>query len=116
MKSNDVNPEGRIDKWERRSSLRELKLPQFDLADALCAQTDPEMFYPEKLNNWAHKAKQVCEQCSIRVECLTWALENDEQYGIWGGLTPAERNKLRGRERRSRAKTYTAIPLRQERR
>lgn len=63
-------------------------------ADALCAQTDPEAFFPEKGGS-TREAKRICEGCEVRSECLDYALENDERFGIWGGLSERERRKLR---------------------
>ncbi|MBO1900616.1 WhiB family transcriptional regulator [Leucobacter weissii] len=63
-------------------------------ADALCAQTDPEAFFPEKGGS-TREAKRVCEGCEVRSECLEYALANDERFGIWGGLSERERRKLR---------------------
>ena len=63
---------------------------------ALCAQTDPEEFYPEKGGS-TREAKKVCLTCEVRDECLAWALENDERHGIWGGLSERERRKLKKR-------------------
>ena len=63
-------------------------------ADALCAQTDPEAFFPEKGGS-TREAKRICESCEVRAECLEYALENDERFGIWGGLSERERRKLR---------------------
>ncbi|QBE48537.1 WhiB family transcriptional regulator [Leucobacter triazinivorans] len=62
--------------------------------DALCAQTDPEAFFPEKGGS-TREAKRICESCEVRSECLEYALENDERFGIWGGLSERERRKLR---------------------
>jgi WhiB family redox-sensing transcriptional regulator len=62
------------------------------LPDAACAQTDPEMFYPEKGGS-TRQAKSVCLVCEVRAECLDYALANDEQFGIWGGLSLRERRK-----------------------
>ena len=63
-------------------------------ADALCAQTDPEAFFPEKGGS-TREAKRICGQCDVRAQCLEYALENDERFGIWGGLSERERRKLR---------------------
>ena len=75
----------------------------FDEADepewqdrALCAQTDPEAFFPEKGGS-TREAKRVCRSCEVRAECLEFALENDERFGIWGGLSERERRKLKKR-------------------
>jgi WhiB family redox-sensing transcriptional regulator len=63
---------------------------------ALCAQTDPEAFFPEKGGS-TREAKRVCLTCDVRGECLEYALENDERFGIWGGMSERERRKLKKR-------------------
>ncbi len=63
---------------------------------ALCAQTDPEAFFPEKGGS-TREAKKVCTQCEVRAECLDYALAHDERFGIWGGLSERERRKLKRR-------------------
>lgn len=64
--------------------------------DALCAQTDPEAFFPEKGGS-TRDAKKVCGACNVRSKCLEYALANDERFGIWGGLSERERRRLRKR-------------------
>jgi len=64
--------------------------------DSLCAQTDPEAFFPEKGGS-TREAKKICGSCEVRSSCLEYALENDERFGIWGGLSERERRKLRKR-------------------
>lgn len=64
--------------------------------EALCAQTDPEAFFPEKGGS-TRDAKKVCGACNVRSECLEYALSNDERFGIWGGLSERERRRLRKR-------------------
>jgi WhiB family redox-sensing transcriptional regulator len=63
-------------------------------SDALCAQTDPEAFFPEKGGS-TRDAKRICSSCEVRAQCLEYALQNDERFGIWGGLSERERRKLR---------------------
>jgi WhiB family redox-sensing transcriptional regulator len=74
------------------------------LADAIkkhgtpiCQETDPELWFPETGGeNGAFKtAKLFCSQCPVRLECLNLALANNEQHGIWGGLSVKERQRLR---------------------
>ncbi|WP_295123013.1 WhiB family transcriptional regulator [uncultured Leifsonia sp.] len=65
-------------------------------SDALCAQTDPEAFFPEKGGS-TRDAKRICTSCEVRSQCLEYALSNDERFGIWGGLSERERRKLRKR-------------------
>lgn len=73
--------------------------------DAVCAQTDPEAFFPE-LGESTRTAKQVCRGCPLRAEllggndrCLEVALANGERFGIWGGLSERERRKVRDARR-----------------
>jgi len=61
---------------------------------ALCAQTDPEAFFPEKGGS-TREAKKVCVGCDVLGECLDYALAHDERFGIWGGLSERERRKLK---------------------
>ena len=61
---------------------------------ALCAQTDPEAFFPEKGGS-TREAKKVCLGCDVRGECLEYALAHDERFGIWGGLSERERRRLK---------------------
>ncbi|MBB5955158.1 WhiB family redox-sensing transcriptional regulator [Saccharothrix tamanrassetensis] len=63
---------------------------------ALCAQTDPEAFFPEKGGS-TREAKRICLGCEVRSECLEYALQHDERFGIWGGLSERERRKLKKR-------------------
>ncbi|MGH3719900.1 MAG: WhiB family transcriptional regulator [Pseudonocardiaceae bacterium] len=61
---------------------------------ALCAQTDPEAFFPEKGGS-TREAKRICAGCEVRAECLEYALTFDERFGIWGGLSERERRRLK---------------------
>ena len=61
---------------------------------ALCAETDPEAFFPDKGGS-TREAKRVCTGCDVRAECLEFALTSDERFGIWGGLSERERRRLR---------------------
>ena len=61
---------------------------------ALCAETDPDAFFPEKGES-TREAKQVCTACTVRPECLAFALDNNERFGTWGGLSERERRRLR---------------------
>ena len=70
--------------------------------EALCAETDPDMFFPEK-GDEGRAAKRICGECPVRSACLEYALTNNLQLGIWGGLAIAERRKLAAAARRSAA-------------
>ena len=69
---------------------------------ASCVEIDPESFFPPK-GDPGIKAKQVCAQCSVRDDCLAYAIEADEKSGIWGGLNAAERQSLKRRRKRAQA-------------
>ena len=62
--------------------------------EALCAETDPEAFFPEKGGS-TREAKRVCVGCPVRMQCLEYALDNDERFGIWGGLSERERRRVK---------------------
>lgn len=90
------NPEA-ISLWEAAAGLYSTDGDDGELAwqaDALCAQTDPEAFFPEKGGS-TRDAKRVCNECPVREACLEYAMENDERFGIWGGLSERERRRLR---------------------
>jgi WhiB family redox-sensing transcriptional regulator len=61
---------------------------------SLCAQSDPEAWFPEKGGS-TREAKKICGGCPVRDQCLKWALATDERFGVWGGLSERDRRKLR---------------------
>lgn len=66
---------------------------------ALCRDTDPELFFPVGTTGMAlvaiERAKQVCGECLVRTECLDFALETNQDSGVWGGLSEEERRAIR---------------------
>lgn len=61
---------------------------------ALCAQVDPELFFPEKGGS-SKEAKGVCAACDVRDECLEAALLEDDHHGVRGGYTERERRRIK---------------------
>lgn len=61
---------------------------------AACRDADQKLFFPEHGNESTVPAKRICRGCPVRPECLEYALANDEQFGIWGGLSERERRRL----------------------
>ncbi len=66
---------------------------------ALCRDTDPDLFFPvgttgQALVSIAH-AKQVCTECKVTQECLDFALDTNQDSGVWGGLSEEERRVIR---------------------
>jgi len=80
------------------------------LDSALCLQFDGDMWFPEKGASPA-PAKLLCGRCDVRAECLEYALETNEEFGIWGGLSTAERRTLRRRRRLRRTLERAGAPL-----
>jgi WhiB family redox-sensing transcriptional regulator len=67
-------------------------------AKAACLDSDADCFFPEKGGS-TRAAKRICQTCSVTAECLDYALDNDERFGIWGGLSERERRRLKRRSR-----------------
>jgi WhiB family transcriptional regulator, redox-sensing transcriptional regulator len=68
---------------------------------ALCQEVDPEAFFPPKGGS-SRQAKAVCRACEVREPCLEYALETNQEFGIYGGTSPDERRVLQ-RQRRMAA-------------
>ncbi|MGA0803208.1 MAG: WhiB family transcriptional regulator, partial [Ilumatobacteraceae bacterium] len=43
------------------------------------------------------RAKQVCDECPVKIECLDFAIETNQDSGIWGGTSEEERRDIRRR-------------------
>lgn len=73
---------------------------------AVCRDEDPELFFPIGNSGPAvaqtEEAKAVCRRCPVIEECLAYALETGENFGVWGGLGEEERRELRARELKHR--------------
>jgi WhiB family transcriptional regulator, redox-sensing transcriptional regulator len=64
---------------------------------AVCAEVDAELWFPEKGGS-SRQAKMICRACPVRIECLNFALDRNERFGIYGGLTERERRNLKRTE------------------
>ncbi|MBA3622784.1 MAG: WhiB family transcriptional regulator [Euzebyales bacterium] len=63
-------------------------------SEAKCLQAEPDTFFPEKGGS-TREAKRICAGCDVRAQCLEYALDNDERFGIWGGMSERERRRLK---------------------
>lgn len=63
-------------------------------ADALCREYPDLEFFPTRGES-IEPAKAVCRRCAVSEECLAYALERNEKFGMWGGTTERERRRLR---------------------
>lgn len=69
---------------------------------ANCLGVDPDLFFPERGAS-TKEAKAVCRGCTVREDCLEYALANGEKFGIWGGLSERERRRIRRQRAIARA-------------
>jgi len=60
---------------------------------AACTFIGGDEWFPEK-GGTTREAKKVCATCPVQNECLQYALDHDERYGVWGGLSERDRRKL----------------------
>lgn len=67
----------------------------FQTVEDLVEDGVPQELATEMVAYAEQRAKAACSRCPVRDMCRTWALENGEEFGIWGGTTPAERAALR---------------------
>jgi WhiB family redox-sensing transcriptional regulator len=71
------------------------------MSDAACAETDPELWFPELDSLWrVRQAKNICDKCPVKQQCLDYAQKNAFKEGIWGGLSPTERHRLSKEKRK----------------
>lgn len=66
------------------------------MLEARCLDADPEAFFPEKGGS-TREAKRICGICPVQQECLDYALERDQRFGIWGGMSERERRRFKRR-------------------
>lgn len=62
--------------------------------DGACNEVGTELFYPEKGDN-AGPAVRICCSCPVLEQCRRHALDNHEDFGVWGGLTVTQRREIR---------------------
>lgn len=66
---------------------------------AACKEVPSEIFYPDGKDKETDKhreamAKNICRRCPVAAECLMYAIQNEENYGIWGSYAPKDRRNL----------------------
>jgi len=77
--------------------------PFFD-GSQICAQTDPDLFFPDSAAESQLNLKQVrplCRECEFKTPCLEYALKFPDLHGIWAGTTETERKIMRRYSRRT---------------
>lgn len=63
--------------------------------DLACLDVNPEIFYPPSGGDGATEARRICRRCPVTDECLVWAVETGQSWGVWGGKTGKERHAIR---------------------
>jgi WhiB family transcriptional regulator, redox-sensing transcriptional regulator len=79
-------------------AVRELERTARAACASLPARKADRIFFPHRVGS-SKRARVICTRCPIRTECLAFALERGEAFGIWGGTSERERLKLRKRQR-----------------
>lgn len=71
-----------------------------------CRDTDPDLWFVEHAEvGYSYKlATQLCATCPVQNLCATYAIKAGEEYGIWGGLTPRQRQKMRSANQKLRGR------------
>lgn len=66
------------------------------MLDGACVGADPEWFFPTPQDRSGNKrAIAICKTCPVRTRCLDWSLRTDSTWGIYGGLTEAQRRQIK---------------------
>lgn len=80
---------------------------------AACVGEDPELFFPAGKRRWhsadLDAARQVCQACPIRTQCLERALKVGAEFGIWAGTTPLERKRIGRRAEAARKRRRESV-------
>jgi len=63
------------------------------MADASCRGTDAAAFFPSD-GSGVEAVQRVCAHCPVRLDCLEYALTNRLDYGVWGGTSERERQRI----------------------
>lgn len=67
------------------------------MREGACRSVDPAVFFPERGAS-VSQAKATCAGCTVRSQCLAYAVERSIRHGVWGGMSERQRRKLRKRD------------------
>lgn len=80
--------------------------------ESACRWIDPDLFWPQgesaPARRQAEEAKAVCAKCPVRTQCLEWAVETRQDFGVWGGMSERERRALHRRKPRAYGRGETS--------
>lgn len=86
--------------FERRQTWRK---------DAACRDEEIGIFFPS-FGQSLKKAKEICNACPVREQCLRYALYTDEEFGVWGGMSPIQRERIAGNYTKEEIRNYLMDP------
>lgn len=90
MSSNSANP--------MTEKLLEFSRQESWMETALCREIGGDFWHPDEGEGQTYatnRALEICRDCPVRVQCLSYAMNNNEMLGVWGGTTPSERKRMR---------------------
>lgn len=64
------------------------------MSDAICPSVGTDLFFPERATS-AAQPRRICDRCPVATQCLEYALDHHEDFGIWGGKSPKQREAIR---------------------
>lgn len=94
-----ITRDDQLERWHRDpaelwEALGELTLPPAWHADAACKEHPEITWFPVR-GEKVTAAREVCDGCLVRQECLDDALDHGEKHGMWGGLSERQRKAMR---------------------
>lgn len=78
--------------WRQHAACADTVLDLMPIDPKLAGQT-ADLWFASTSGNF-NSARATCVRCTVATECLTWAIDNDETDGMYGGLTPEQRDRL----------------------
>lgn len=67
------------------------------MAQAACVGHPIELWFADEGFSSYREARAICATCPVRLPCLDWAVTTQNNHGLWGGLNPTERRRIRTR-------------------
>jgi len=94
--------------------------PPWEFESPLCAEVGTHLFFPKdpddpQLSAMVEAdytyARKVCNECEHKTECALWAIEKNEKFGMWGGLSPRDRVNIRKQKDHARRRNLGITPI-----
>jgi hypothetical protein len=79
----------------RQTNLAEIEIPPTWMSEAARRDEQTATFFADSRFD-ARRAKAICKQCEVGPQCLAYALARHDTYGVWGGTTRSDRQRMHG--------------------